>query len=149
MSARHAEVTFHAKQHMTHPGGWRQALPRGSATVAALSLSSPHGKRRDGVGGAAAGRGARKGCHPRPPRHPPASQKGGFLGDPARPARLAHPRDGLPAAQVGGREAVTLRPSSGWLQASFWASRSGNFFGWSREDSWYSVCVLMTTWEER
>lgn len=45
----------------------------------------------------------------------------------------------------GPGESVTLRPSSGWLQVSFWASRSGNFFGWSGEDSWYSVCVLMTT----
>lgn len=41
--------------------------------------------------------------------------------------------------------AVTLRPSSGWPQASLWPSRSENFFGWPGEDSWYSVCVLMTT----
>lgn len=63
------------------------------------------------------------------------------------PALTPHGTDRwAPWAQEGW---VTLRPSSGWLQASFWASRSGNFFGWSGGDSWYSVCVLITTCGKR
>lgn len=59
-----------------------------------------------------------------------------------------NPLGSIPGQSGTGR-GVTLRPSSGWLQASFWASRSGNFFGWSGEDSWYSVCVLITTCRKR
>lgn len=54
-----------------------------------------------------------------------------------------------PTAALDREGSVTPRPSSGLVQASFWASRSGNFFIGSAEDSSYSVCVLMTTCAKR
>lgn len=69
----------------------------------------------------------------------------------AVPGALPSPRhwQGPNLPQCKDRCPVTLRPSSESLPLSFWASRSGKDLAASGEDSWNSVCVLMTTWRER